>query len=181
MKIALSGKIGSGKDTVSDMIIEMSDKNIEKTAFAKKLKQIVAILTGVDYELTLFQEGKNSRIERFDTTIGDMLQVIGTDVMRDNFDKDVWIKALLSSIDENKNYIISDLRFKNEADILKKEGFVLIRVNRTDNTVSTSRNREHSSETDLDDYTQFDYVINNDGSLEDLRFKVKEILSDLFL
>lgn len=179
MKIAISGKIGSGKDTVSDMFVNISNNQFIKTAFAKKVKQIVSILAGVEYDLTLSQEGKNSYIDIFNCTLGELLQKIGTDVMRDNFDKDVWIKALLADIDNNKNYIISDLRFKNEANILKQHGFILIRVNRINNTVDTIRNREHESETNLDDYTDFDYIIENNSTLEDLENKVKNILNEI--
>ena len=86
------------------------------------------------------------------------------------------------------NWIITDTRFPNEADAVKSRGGINIRIERDDyifdgagkriiptkEYVNTS-NKQHESETALDNYT-FDYVIDNNGTIEDLIIKVKEIL-----
>lgn len=180
--IGISGKIGSGKNTVSELIQKHSSVKFEETAFAKKLKQIVAMLAAVPYETTLTQEGKNIVIKEYNRSIGQMLQDVGTNAMRDHFDKNVWINACLLEIKNNPgNYTITDCRFKNEAQELKNTGAILIRVNRKNNPIALNSGRDlnHPSETDLDDYTGFDYVVTNDGSLEDLEQQVIRILTEL--
>lgn len=79
------------------------------------------------------------------------------------------------------NWIITDLRFPNELDAIKQRGGITIRVNRytghvgIDNDTHVVTDWQHPSETALDKAT-FDHTIINDGSIEELIEKVKEIL-----
>ena len=73
------------------------------------------------------------------------------------------------------NWVITDVRFPNEADAIKKEEGILIRVNRLDVGPVNS----HESETSLDDWG-FDYIIDNDSTLVSLKRKVKEILNEIY-
>jgi hypothetical protein len=101
---------------------------------------------------------------------------------------------------EYPNWIITDMRFENELEAIVKKGGIAIRVVRYPKTVEQSRGPEnietvpfdptnhkhmhlwkgnisrlHASETALDD-AEFDYEIINDGTIEDLVEKVREIL-----
>jgi hypothetical protein len=67
-------------------------------------------------------------------------------------------------------WIITDVRFKNEAEAIVRRGGVLIRVNRP-----SDQTDNHPSETDLDSYN-FGYVLNNTGSVEDLVYSACELL-----
>jgi hypothetical protein len=73
------------------------------------------------------------------------------------------------------NWIITDVRFPNEAKAVKNHGGILIRINRTNLVNDDSLKNEHPSETSLDNYDDFDYVINNDGSIADLIDKVRKL------
>lgn len=98
------------------------------------------------------------------------------------------------------DWIITDMRFPNEMEAVVEKGGITIRVVRYPKTVEVSRgpenvetipfnptnhkhmnlwkgdiSRMHASETALDD-ADFDYEIINDGTIEDLIEKVKEIL-----
>ena len=82
------------------------------------------------------------------------------------------------------NFIITDTRFENELKAVKDRNGITIRVNRPDvltNSITGKsfpikvHRKEHESETSLDSAI-FDYVIQNDGTLEDLIQKVREIL-----
>lgn len=75
------------------------------------------------------------------------------------------------------NWIISDLRFVNEAEAIKQKGGICIRVNRWLEDLDKTDTR-HESETALDNY-QFDHVIDNSGSLEELLNQVRTLLLDL--
>lgn len=69
--------------------------------------------------------------------------------------------------------VVTDLRFKTEAEFLKKTfpDLLLIRINRFETVDS-----QDPSERDLDDYEGFDHIIKNDGSIEDLHKKIEELL-----
>ena len=69
------------------------------------------------------------------------------------------------------NWIITDMRFLNEMEAVKKRGGITIRVNRN---LEESKD-QHESETELDN-AEFDYVIDNNGTIEELIEKVREIL-----
>lgn len=89
------------------------------------------------------------------------------------------------NINTYPNWIITDVRFKNEAQAIKDRGGVLIRVNRkpsfwnddewTDKMIEWNEN-QHSSETELDDYDKFHYEIENNSDINSLIVKVQEIL-----
>lgn len=179
--IGISGKIGSGKNTVAD-IIKKHNKSFQEIAFAYKLKQIVSILSAQDINNTMSQTGKNIYIPEFNMSIGEMLQKVGTDLFRDNFNVNTWVIATFLQIFNNPgNYIITDCRFKNEAKAIKDNGGILLRINRSNNNISTNstRNLQHQSEIDLDDYTAFDYIINNDTDLQDLEKKVIDFMKNI--
>lgn len=92
------------------------------------------------------------------------------------------------------NWLITDLRFLNEVQAVKDRDGILIRVNRDwrkaalslmENTPcdgsefldkNLDRVSEHKSETELDAFTGWDYIIDNNGSIEDLIEKVRKIL-----
>ena len=76
---------------------------------------------------------------------------------------------------EQSNWIITDVRFPNEVEAIEDKGGTVIRIERTPRSYGTEFEIEHSSETALDDY-DFDYVINNNGSISDLIDKVRQIL-----
>ncbi len=113
------------------------------------------------------------------------LQVIGTDWGRNQVDKDLWVSYCLKNIQrcsyliaprKNYKYIITDIRFQNEFDRFKEHQAFSIKINRPDLEIM-----EHASETELlsFDDKQFDVVIDNDGSLEDLYAKVDEALKNV--
>ena len=84
------------------------------------------------------------------------------------------------------NWIITDLRFENELKAVKNRQGINIRVNRPCFTCKTYEGKycsnsyhlsnKHESETALDN-TEFDYTIQNDGTLLELIFKVRAILT----
>ena len=197
--IGINGKIGSGKDTVANIIKELSPEyGWENKKFAGKLKTIASILTGIPVEKFEIQQFKTTKLgkEWGEMTVRDLLQKLGTEAMRDNLHEDVWINSLwadyksyagypIYGTTENNervflkyaslypNWIITDTRFVNEADSIKQRNGILIRIKRdSGNTVGNS----HPSETALDDYDKFDYEIDNNGTFHELKEKVREIL-----
>lgn len=124
-------------------------------------------------------------------TYRELLQKLGTEAMRNVLHENVWVNALMadykgiykglpSEYTPGKNltypnWVITDMRFPNEMDVVKAKGGITIRVNRT-NRWNKPQDIEHASETALDNH-KFDYVIDNDGTISDLIDKVKNILT----
>jgi hypothetical protein len=85
--------------------------------------------------------------------------------------------------DQGSNWIITDLRFPNELKAIKDHNGITIRVNRDDErsrfmVIDKPEERSkyyHPSETALDDAT-FDYVIDNNGTIEELIEHVRAII-----
>jgi len=98
-----------------------------------------------------------------------LLQSLG-DYFRNWIGKDFFVNIVSNKIfKQNGNVFISDVRYENEAEMLKSLGFTLVHIVRHGREID--RNQNHSSETELKDY-RFDYEIVNDGSLEELYRKL---------
>lgn len=139
--IAVTGLKGSGKDTTANYIIKNYD-NWEKDSFAGTLKDAISAIFGWNRKM-LAGETPEDRIIRekpdefwsnklgYEATPRNIMQKIGTDVLRNNFDKNIWIYSLEHKItNTDKNIIITDCRFKNEIDALRNLGAIIIRLER---------------------------------------------------
>ena len=187
MIIGISGKAGSGKDTAAKMLevlyanpdISYEDfsnrkyKNfadIQIVHFADILKETVQVLFGIGEWETNTQEGKKTTIEWIGKTVRELLQGVGQG-LRDAIDPNLWIKALFANTKNWSNYIIADVRYPNEVDAIKERNGVLLRINRKDAGAGN-----HSSETALDNYKEWDLVIDNNSTKEDLFNILKKIV-----
>ena len=116
-----------------------------------------------------------------------LLQKLGTELGRKN-NPEVWIncvKEIVKGLQTEYDFVlIPDCRFPNELDWSDTDFFTFtIRLNRKneDDTLYvnhlTPEQKQHSSETALDEY-HFNYEIEN-KSLEDISFAAKAILNDI--
>jgi hypothetical protein len=196
--IGISGKIGSGKDTFAELLAEQLHGKVERHALADKLRLITEIISGIRMTTTheankpfcneirnYTQDQKNIVIKQFDKTIGETLQLVGTDLFRDNYDTDIWVKSFFNEeldtkLNNGKIIVIPDVRFVNEADYILKEGGYLIRLEGDPMGVreNSLRDLNHISETNLDDYTNFSKVIYNDK--KDIK-ALKKVVNDLII
>jgi len=168
--------------------------------FAGKLKDIAEHLTGIHIDKFEDQEFKKTelgsewdyQIDEFNTptkmTVRDFLQKLGTDAMRMGLHDNVWVNALMAdykpeeswlntSLGEKPdvvypNWIITDVRFPNEAQAIKDKGGIIIRVDRP----GVSPINDHPSEIGLDDW-KFDYRIANVSDIFALTGTVRNILN----
>ena len=179
MIIGISGKAGSGKDTAAKMLevlyanpdISYEDfankryKNfadIQIVHFADSLKETAQVLFRIGEWETNTQEGKKTTINWIGKTVRELLQGIGQG-LRDAIDPNLWVKILFANTEGWSYYIIADVRYPNEVYAIKKRNGVLIRIDRKGAGAGN-----HSSETALDNYKEWDVHIENNGSIEDL-------------
>jgi hypothetical protein len=108
-----------------------------------------------------------------------LLQWWGTDVRRTHFGDSYWVDKTAAKIVNTLTPIaIPDVRFVNEALLIKDFGGLVVRVIRTQDgvpVIDPNRDPNHPSETNLDNF-EFDHVFHNDGSLEDLYAQVREFI-----
>jgi hypothetical protein len=94
---------------------------------------------------------------------------------RDIIDPNLWIGNLLGDIDYFRSLGmdcgIADVRYPNEAEAIRARGGKLIRIDRADAT-----RLEHPSDCALDDWSDWDHVIENDGTLGEFEDKVRALL-----
>jgi hypothetical protein len=179
MIVAISGKIGSGKSTVGE-IFEREGYVLD--SFAKSVKDICSIIFGYDRNKI---EGSTpaDRLwrEKIDKnfTPRDAMVLVGTDFGRNMIHQNIWIETLFNRYDKNKDLLITDLRFPNEYSEIKKRGGIVIRINRPNLSKLTNLNSSnHITECALDEHN-FDYVIDNSGTLYDLEINVLNIINEL--
>jgi hypothetical protein len=197
MIIAISGLIGSGKDTVADYLVNLHE--FRRESFAGNLKNAMCEIFGWDREM-LEGRSKSSRKwrEQVDPWWAErlgiphltprwILQHVGTDVIRGHFHDDMWLASLENKLRKtNDNIIISDVRFKNEVKMLKKLGAVCVEITRGDRPAwyqyaldSDYKKLEtlkvHKSEYDWIG-TEFDATLNNNGSLDNLYQQIEELV-----
>jgi hypothetical protein len=190
MIIGISGKIGSGKDTLSIVINYLADKSApdsfnrweqpleeytyKNKKYAENLKCMVCFLIGcnrIDLEDREFKE-KELGEEWDGLTPRKILQLLGTEAGREIIHPNIWVNSLFADYTTDSNWIITDVRFPNEAQAIKDRGGIIIRIERPGG--ESHCGGAHASETALDDY-DFDIVINNDGTIEELIDKVKQL------
>lgn len=208
--IGICGFIGSGKDTVAKMFVE---QGCVQDSFAAPLKDMCASIFGWQREM-LEGDTMDSRefretadlywtrklgIDNFTPRLA--LQLLGTDIMRTHFSQDIWLNSLEYRIRRQRQdelcVVISDARFKNELNLIKELGGVVIHVKRSElpewyevavhanngsvtakHTMETKYRHIHASEWKWVGF-EFDYEIENTGTLTDLEASVLQISSDL--
>lgn len=199
MIIGLVGFIGSGKGTVGDIL---ETQGFFKDSFAKPLKDACSIMFGWPREMLegdtevsrkWREEPDSFWSEKFGYTFTPRLalQLMGTEAGRNVFHQDVWVISLLNRA-KGKDVVVTDVRFKNEINYIQQNGGVIVRVRRGEepewyklaedaaagfsSAIMGMRDKGiHQSEWDWIG-SEFNYTIDNDGTVNELGNKVKELL-----
>ena len=145
--IGLSGPAGAGKTYAANVLRNVLNENanggfFNVESFAAPLKAFVLDLAGEKFPMR-----KDARHPVFpEMTYREALQRIGTEVMRDSLDKDIWIRSL-DVRTENQNIIIDDVRFENEVDWIHSKGGIVLRIEPAEGSVVKGQVwRSHESE-----------------------------------
>jgi dephospho-CoA kinase len=189
--IAICGFQGSGKDTLANILVEKY--GYTKVSFGGILKDAVAIIFNWDRDLL---EGNTTKSREWRETIDNwwanrldipnltpryILQHIGTDILRNKFHPDIWVAALERKLYNKCGIVITDCRFPNEIEMVKKLDGKLIHIYKGIIPSWFGKEDEfpkdmHSSEVIWTKST-FDKTIENNGSINDLNIKISKYLN----
>lgn len=193
MLIGISGEIGSGKSTLSDFIV--SKYGFIEYSFAKPLKEIAMILGFEPHQLYGTQEDKLETNNFWNISAREFLQKFGTEVCRDFLPRVIpkmslngqtlWVRLFEKFYLDNrdKNIIISDVRYLDEAASIKKLGGYIIRIEREkfiprEIPLFVNNINFHKSETEMSHIVS-DYKIINNSTKEKLFEYAQLILSQV--
>lgn len=170
-----------GKDMAA-LHLETLYPDAKRVAFADKLKQIAMLLFGLTHDQCYGPVSIKEKVDlRYNMTPREILQGIG-DHMRKIY-PDIWVDTVFNvTIPElqKKGYtkfIISDCRYPNEALKIKKEGGILVKINRNDSGVSVGK--QHPSETSMNNYKDYDYTIENNGTREQFLARIESLVEEV--
>ena len=209
MILGVTGFINSGKDTIADYLCTFH--GFKRLSFAASLKDAVSNIFGWDREL-LEGTTKTSRewreqvdswwSKRLDIpnlTPRWVLQHWGTEVCRNGFHHDIWVASIENKLRNSlDNIVITDCRFINEVNAIKKVGGITCRVERGprptwySDAISLNKGPRnigwalagkklmdlgiHASE-----YSsvgiEYDHYIDNNGSIDELHKKIKSMVN----
>ena len=203
MIVSISGKKLAGKDTFAEFL-----PNFKRYAFADALKKgcakafflpeelfhdqklkehpFIAPIVLDDYHLNKLADvfGFETHPHYYLTgrkvslkTPRELLQFVGTDLIRKTIDDNFWIDKTVEALrKETENVLIADSRFLNERKLLKSLGAKLVLIKR-----NSTNSDSHSSENDLGNDSDYDYVIENNGTLEELKEKATKFRKDVVI
>ena len=149
--LGITGLAGSGKNYVADQIMAKYE-NSKQLAFADPLKHMVHHMFGIPLEDCYTEAGKNRETwhkwgdivtwtydvteesKRRDPakpmTVRDLLQVVGTELVRNQWNEDHWVRLMKHRIENcpHEVVLVTDVRFPNEAQLIKEMGGTLLKV-----------------------------------------------------
>lgn len=176
--IGLHGFAGAGKDTVAKHIVTYFPKDFRTIAFADAIRAMLKagfpVLTDAHFERPL----KNEPLAEFGgKSPRDLMQPLGTEWGRNLFDS-IWIQRIaptvLDFIGAGSNVIITDVRFENEAEWIRKNGGVVVHIQRPEGTETHT----HKSEAGIK-FVKGDKRILNDQTLGHLLMAAEKLAKEV--
>lgn len=203
--IGIVGFAGSGKGTVADILVKKH--GYTKIAFADSVKDACSavfgwerkLLEGDTSESREFREKTDSFWSSrlgYDMSPRLALQMMGTEAGRNVFHRDIWIYSIENKILEHEKVVLADTRFPNEISFIRKLYGHVIRVSRGSDPEwwddALGENQDNFNTPIMEQKwpkihysewawigTHFDYLLHNEGSLNELEANVTFALTSL--
>ncbi|GAA5231788.1 hypothetical protein FOZ76_14620 [Verticiella sediminum] len=200
LTIGLCGREGVGKDTVAGILHALV--GFHRTAFADPLREEVSAAFGVDPRVFTDRDQKSKpdivlaigrcadgdfirTMHALGCEIGtprsprDIMRWWGTEYRRSKCGSDYWLRLMEDHLDTvrrngTRKIVITDVRFPNEARLVRAHGGQIWRVYRP---MADKAKAEHISEMQLDDFAP-DVTINNNSTLDQLVHEVSSAYMD---
>jgi len=173
----------SGKTTVAEYLVGMEYRCIPFAGPLKSMLRVFLAQLGHGAKLDHYTEGagKEELLPDLRITPRQLMQTLGTEWGRTCVHPQIWTMCwehrATDHLENGLNVVVDDVRFPNEAAMVRRLGGEMWRIERPE----VSRTTSHSSEGGLDDYQFFDRRIVNDGSLLTLHAQVRKIVAPLSL
>lgn len=177
--IGLHGRAQVGKDTVANYLA--LQHGFAKTSFAGPLKSAAAVMFNLTDEQRL-EQNKEVVIPYWGISPRTMYQKLGTEGGRNLFGTDLWLKRWkLEALDllAKQPVVVSDVRFDNEADIIRNMGGTIVHIKSHRASPLTTTAKAHASEAGIEFCVATDLQISNDGSYEELYTQVDRVMNYL--
>ena len=186
MLIGFAGKMEAGKTTAAVLITSTVK------SFATPLKSAACQIFGLSWGQVTDKDLKKVVVPFWGMSPRQILQRFGTDAMRREFG-DVWVRRMELELEStrvnftgactNENYVnsltnhvaIDDVRFDDEAELIRKLGGKIILIKRSESTTIPEAETRHASEAGLSPHL-VDATIQNDGTVADLRDNVLQLI-----
>ena len=196
--IGVCGRKRHGKDTVGGFLRD--EANFTQLAFADPIKRIAMDLYGFSYAQCFGTTADKETVDpRYGFSPRHAMQQIGTEMFRRLYEP-TWVDYAKTTIDralagqnplihshqakaflptslvarDPSRWVLTDVRYPNEAEAIRRWGGTVWKVVRP--SILEGLDDTHTSETSVD-LIEPDHLIVNDGTLEDLRAKVLEVLA----
>lgn len=162
--VGIHGRARSGKDTLAGFLVE--HHGFHRIALADPIRQFVSSITGISVEDLMDSALKEAPLAEFGgRSPRQMMQTLGTEWGRDMIAPDLWLTVCRLGIERSKRagavgVVIPDVRFENEAEMVRALGGEVAHVIRD----GAGAVNAHVSEVPLPDYL-VDYTVNNDSTV----------------
>lgn len=170
----MCGKARVGKDTSAEIIKEIYEEkglkviNLQYSSYMKEYAKKITDWDGSE-----------------ETKPREFLQFLGTEVIRNEIDEEFFIKKIIDDIKVYSYFFdiitISDARFKIEIEKIKEQFDNVLSFHLTRDNFSselTDKQKQHKTEIDLDNYNLYDYEIENNSDIENLKIKIRNIIEE---
>jgi len=175
--VGITGHARAGKDSIG---LWAEKRGAMRASFAGPIKQAICVMFGLTNEAFENATLKETKLDGIGKSPRELAQLLGTEFGRDIVGPDCWVKSLemrLASVDrimpEGAPVFITDVRFDNEADWIRKQNGLILHVRRNgaDGKVGVAG---HASEAGVG-FRFGDILIDNNESIEALHLKLEHI------
>ncbi len=183
MLIGLCGYAGVGKDTAAQVLLD--ELRFQRIAFADPIK---GALLALDPLVPGEREGEFSRLSEFSQQrdwsevkeypeVRRLMQILGTEVGRNLFDPEIWVRLAERKLESTLSVgdvVVTDVRFPNEARLIRGYGGLLVRIERP----GFGPVNEHVSDRASERWA-YERRLENDGDIASLQSKMRELIQEL--
>jgi len=174
MLIGLSGKAGSGKDTLAAYLAK--EKDFIAIAYADPVKKGLQAMFNLEHKWLHDTDAKEEDIPDLGVSGRVLMQTLGTEWGRNLLDEDIWVNIVRRKIMalDSFDIVVTDVRFDNEAALIKEMGGILIEVRRDFKPAVGILG--HASEKGLTkEHDRF--ILDNDGTKEEMFALAETVLA----